>query len=266
MTRSIPERTGRVSKLRLFARLLPGLAATSVLTAAASDSDEALWQETYSARETFYASQFGPLPGDILNFGHMYVVWPGGGLFVIPTERLGDRLWVYTSFGLTNPDMPASTAPVDPSVTSDETQSSGTLAEKALADPPAGAAGYGYELLILAREDAQWPLWVMQWAVNAEIIHDAGILDRVERNDGLTVQGVMISETEAVNVLIAAARDPLPSGGTLPNGNFRLLVATVITDDELTWSMDNGRGALLDRLIENGVGQVSVPGRAGVVD
>lgn len=44
-----------------------------------------------------------------------------------------------------------------------------------------------------------------------------------------------------------------------------LLVATVITDDEMQWSMKNGRGALLAKLIESGVGQVSDRGRKSIL-
>jgi len=36
-----------------------------------------------------------------------------------------------------------------------------------------------------------------------------------------------------------------------------LLGASVIADDEMEWCMGNGRGALLEKLIAAGVGQVS---------
>ncbi len=44
---------------------------------------------------------------------------------------------------------------------------------------PAGRAGYGYEMVMLTRENAAWPLYYLQWAVNAEIGNDAGLLERV---------------------------------------------------------------------------------------
>jgi hypothetical protein len=68
-----------------------------------------------------------------------------------------------------------------------------------------------------------------------------------------------------VNVLIAKARDPIPACATLPNGKMDLLVATTITEAEMQWSMENGRKALLERLLASGVGQLSDRSRASVV-
>ena len=59
-------------------------------------------------------------------------------------------------------------------------------------------------------------------------------------------------------------KHPLPPGTQLPNGKLELLVATVITDDEMQWSMENGREALLAKLIKSGVGQVSDRNRKSV--
>ena len=66
-------------------------------------------------------------------------------------------------------------------------------------------------------------------------------------------------------VLISKALPPLPVGTQLPAGKMEILVATVITPEEMHWSMKNGRGALLQKLREAGVGQVSKPGRESVV-
>jgi hypothetical protein len=66
-------------------------------------------------------------------------------------------------------------------------------------------------------------------------------------------------------VLISKAQAPLPIGTVLPAGKMDLLVAVTITDAEMQWSMQNGRGALLQKLREAGVGQVSVLGRPSVV-
>jgi hypothetical protein len=106
---------------------------------------------------------------------------------------------------------------------------------------------------------------LLQWAVSAEMLNDVGLLKRVEAYDGLTVEKVGVGGGDSVNVLIAKARPPLPTGTMLPNGTMSLLVATVITDDEMRWSMEHGRGALLERLDRGGVGQVSVRGRASVI-
>ncbi len=170
---------------------------------------------------------------------------------------------------MTNPDMPASTMMADYEIETDEqgraSKYSGTLQSKEQANSPKGSAGYGYEMLLIATESAEWPLWFMQWSANAEILNNAGILDRVEKYQGLTVQDIQVGEKESVDVLIAKAQHPLPTGINLPNGKMNLLVATVITDDEMQWSMENGREALLAKLIESGVGQISNRNRKSVL-
>jgi hypothetical protein len=233
------------------------------------DPEESLWDHVYAARESFYRAHFGEFPDDILKIGHLFGVWPGGGLYVIRATALGGDVWVYTTFGLTNPDMPASVRVTDVDVERDDegrvVQSSANLQRKVRADVPDGMAGYGYEMLIVTRQNTDWPLGFLQWAVGAEILNDAGILKRVEAYDGLTVEEVRVGENDSVNVLIAKAQPPLPAETILPNGRMSLLVATVITDDEMRWSMEHGRDALLARLHQGGVGQFSVRGRPSVI-
>ena len=241
----------------------------AVSAPAPDDQADAHWQQVYSAREQYFVEHIGQFPEDILKMGNMIGVWPGGGLFVIPAKKISADAWVYTTFGFTNPDMPAGTTVSDVVTETDDqgrvTKTAGTLKAKPKAATAQGAAGYGYELFVLTRDQAQWPLWILQWIANAEILNDAGILDRVNQYDGLTVDGVQVGENESVNLLIAKARNPLPTGSSLPNGSMELLVATVITDDEMRWSMEHGREALLDELIAGGVGQFSVRRRASVV-
>lgn len=243
-------------------------AATSA-PAAADDQADAQWQQVYSAREQYFAEHIGPFPQGILKMGNMIGVWPGGGLFVIPAKKISADAWVYTTFGFTNADMPTGTTVSDVATETDDqgrvTKSTGTLKARPKAEIAQGAAGYGYELLVLAREQAEWPLWILQWTANAEILNDAGILERVNQYAGLTIEGVQIGENESVNLLIAKARKPLPTGASLPNGSMDLLIATVITDEEMRWSMEHGREALLDKLVAAGVGQFSVRDRASVV-
>lgn len=45
---------------------------------------------------------------------------------------------------------------------------------------------------------------------------------------------------------------------------MELLVAVTITDEEMAWSMKNGRRALLDKLREAGIGQISSLSRQSV--
>jgi hypothetical protein len=225
------------------------------------------WQATYSARAKYFEKAVGPLPGDILKMLNMTGVWPGGGLFVIPAPRLGKDLAVYTTFGLSNPDMPATAQSTQFELRGEEhraTRAQTTLQSKQPAPHREGAAGYGYELVVVAGDKQEWPLGLVQWAVNAEIIHDAGLLERVEKYSGITVENIDTAGGP-LNVLIARAAAPLPTGLQLPDGHMDVLVATTITEEEMRWSMKNGRPALLQKLREGGVGQISRPGRESVV-
>lgn len=255
---------------RLFGFLLLVAVIASGATAQTSDLDEeAFWQKVYDARVSYYERHIGSFPEDILKMGNMTGVWPGGGLFVMQADKLGDDLWAYTTFGLTNPDMPASTMMSDYNIeTNDQGQASqysGKLNSKEPVPSVRGAAGYGYEMLLIAKENAEWPLWIMQWSVNAELLNDAGILQRVEKYNGFTVQEIPVGENDWVNILIAKAQNPLPNGDRLPNGNMDLLVATVITDMEMQWSIEHGRDKLLEKLIAEGVGQISDRYRESVI-
>ncbi|AZZ91916.1 Suppressor of fused protein (SUFU) [Hahella sp. KA22] len=230
---------------------------------------EQFWQKVYDERSEYYETHFGALPSEILKIGHMFGVWPGGGLYMIPANKLGEGMWVYTTFGFTNPDMPSGVAANNVDVEKDEQgrviSSAAMLTRKNVAAHNEGVPGYGYEMLMIAREKAEWPLWFLQWTANAEILNDAGILERVSKHDGLTVEEIQAGESEFINVLIAKAQPPLPSTGKLSNGNMEILIATVITDEEMRWSMEHGRPALLQRLMKAGVGQVSDRHRASVV-
>jgi hypothetical protein len=262
--------------LRKIVSVLPWFTASTTIAAthapavpAPDDQADAHWQQVYSARQDYFVGHIGELPEDILKIGHMFGVWPGGGLYVIPARKIGADAWVYTTFGFTNPDMPASTTVSDVATEADDlgriTETTGTLRAKSKAEAAPGAAGYGYELFVLTRDKVEWPLWILQWTANAEILNDAGILDRVNKYGGLTIDGVQVGESESVNLLIAKARKPLPTGSSLPNGTMELLVATVITDEEMRWSMEHGREALLEKLVAEGVGQLSVRGRPSVI-
>jgi hypothetical protein len=245
-------------------------AAPSVDAAPVPDTQaDAYWQRVYSAREKYFVDHIGTFPEDILKIGHMFGVWPGGGLYVIEAKKIAADARVYTTFGFTNPDMPASTTVSDVATEQDAhgrvASTSGTLKAKTKTATADGAAGYGYELFVLTRDAAEWPLWILQWAANAEILNDAGILARVNKYGGLTIEAVQVGENDSANLLIAKARGSLPTGTHLPNGKMELLVATVITDDEMRWSIEHGRQELLDRLVAAGIGQFSVRGRASVV-
>lgn len=229
------------------------------------DPNGELWNQVYDARSAFFESTIGSLPNEILKMTSTTGIWPGGGLFVMPASRLGPDIWAYTTFGLTNPDMPTTVTADDVQIETDAEgrplRVTGTLRPKVPAPSVPGSAGYGYEILMLTNGRAEWPISFLQWAVNNELVDDAGLLDRVERHAGLTVEEIEISPGGPINVIIAKARAPLPGPIQLPNGTMQLLVATSITTEEMKWSFDHGRPALLERLARAGIGQMSVLGR-----
>lgn len=252
----------------------PKALATAVLAlfgmgaVAAEKSQEVLWQTTYDARQQYFERTVGPLPNDILKMLNMTGVWPGGGLYVIPAPSVGSGMAIYTTFGLSNPDMPTSARMVDFKVSPEgksATQAGGRLEAKQPAPKRPGAAGYGYEIMVVAPAGLDWPLNLLHWAVKAELANDVGFLDRVEKYRGLTVERLDVGAPEPLNILVSKARPPLPVGTQLPAGTMEILVITTISAAEMQWSRQNGRDTLLQRLHDAGVGQVSELGREDVV-
>lgn len=224
-----------------------------------------LWDEVHDARQAFYEEVFGKLPPDILKPEHMTGVWPGGGLYKLKAEQLGSDTWLYTTFGLTNPDMPTRVSPI-PGSAADPDQAELTLERKQNVPDYPGRPGYGYEIAVMTQSDEEWPLWLLQWALNAEILNDVDLLGRVENHNGLTVEDIRVGDSDWVNVLIAPASTSVPDTFGLPNGTGRLLIATTITDDEMVWSKAHGRETLLNKLASAGVGQVSHLTRASILN
>jgi hypothetical protein len=227
------------------------------------------WDEANAAREAYYRAHIGPLPGDILKMADMFGVWVGGGLYVIHATKLDPPCWIHTTFGLSNFGEPTGVTVDKFHVETDGKRvlSSTHSAKKKEAAPQQkeGAAGYGYELIVATRDQAEWPLAVVQWVVRAEILVDTGILGRVEKYGGYTVEKIGIDGNESVNILISKAEPPFPTGTDLPNGKMELLIATVITEEEMQWCFKHGRKALLEQLQKAGVGQFSDLKRESVV-
>ena len=197
-------------------------------------------------------------------------VLPGGGLFEIHAVKLDPNLSVYVTCGLTNPDMPATVEAVDTKTESDPSgravRYQGSLRKKTPAPEKLGAAGYGYEAIVVSARRLQWPLMVLQWVVYAEIAKDIDLLGRIEQYGGLTVEQINVGLPAPINVLFSKAAPPLPSGTRLPAGQMDLIVATVITDEEMRWSQEHGRDALLQKMLSSGLGQISSLRRPGVVE
>jgi hypothetical protein len=72
----------------------PHACSSVVLEEQAIDPKEEFWNQVYDARRDYFESTIGPLPGDILKMLNMTGVWPGGGFFVIPAEKVGPDIWV----------------------------------------------------------------------------------------------------------------------------------------------------------------------------
>ncbi len=256
---------------RLFGKTGTPVANEAPIPFGAVPETDRAWDDVYEARGRAYEAGFGKLPQDIQKLGNLTGVWPGGGLYIIPAPQVREGAAIYASFGLTNPDMPT-TITID-ELTAQAGQddqgrafaTQGTLVRKEKMPPVRDWPGYGYEIMIAAADNQEWPLWLLQWAVQAEILHDIGMRDRVEQYGGMTVESVSIAPDASVHLLITKAQAPLMPGLVLPNGRADMIVITVITAEEMLWSKEHGREALLLQLQEAGVGQFSVLGRASVV-
>jgi len=226
----------------------------------ANDSDK-LWDQVYDERTKFVEENIGTLPEDILKIVHLSGTWPGGGLYKFKADKLGDNYWAYMTFGLTNPDMPTKVVPSNVNVEQDESnrpeKTSLTLESKQNVPSYPDRIGYGYELLVITEGEKDWPLWFLQWAVQAELLNDADILGRVEQYKGLTVEDINIGGDGFVNMLFQKALSPFPSKIELGGKTARIIIATAISDDEMEWSKSNGRDNLLTELSKSKVHQIS---------
>ena len=173
-------------------------------------ADDRLWDDVHDARVQAFETGFGKLPQDIQKLVNLTGIWPGGGLYVIPAPQLRAGAAVYASFGLTNPDMPSRLTIGQSETTVSENGErlecfKGTIAHKEQPPPVRAWPGYGYEIVVVADENEEWPLWLLQWAVQAEILNDVGMRDRMDTYGGMTVESVRMSEDAAWTQRIAGA-------------------------------------------------------------
>jgi Suppressor of fused protein (SUFU) len=236
------------------------------------DKDHEYMEQVYDARDALFEASLckgnNTEPGLIVKMNHLFVVWPMGGLRSFHNPNPSRYYW--TTFGLTNPDMPAT-------LTSKQVGRGTMLLPKDQKSfPRVGMAGYGYELIIMVDEEsAEWPKHTLQWACNNELLGDINFLARVEALDGLTAANIPAAGDTAVNILIAPPyvdKDKkdgstlvIPLTGELPNGRMKFLMLTIITEQELEYSLEHGRPALLKLLYEKGEGQLSRLNRPSVV-
>ena len=221
--------------------------------------DEKAWDAVYAAREALYAQHLGKLEGDVQKLINMMGIWPGGCLVQLESPRHG--VWVTSSFGLTNPDMPATTT-----LESFEVQGEGTgdlkhqmqIASRPPRPIPVGIAGYGYEMLVFTRGKETWPLNFLDWAVQMEITRDVDFLKRMEKYGAVTIEDVSLGEHGAGDFIIAPLRQFAPHKMELPNGTMELLVATRITRAEMQLGAGGKGRELLERIVKRPGGQVSL--------
>jgi hypothetical protein len=227
-------------------------------------TEEQLWDAVYRAREEFFTEQLGPMPPDIQKLMNLMGAWPGGGLFQFQATRRGG-LGVCTTFGLTNPDMPTGVRVVK-SERRGQDQFTSELQARVPRWVPPGRAGYGYELLVLTPEPADWPLLALSWFVQMEILNDLDLPTRVAGAQGVTVEALAIGDgSQKADFFVEPACSPFPDRAQLCNGIMQLFVATRVTREEMDFALKNGRPALQEQLRLGGVGQVSVLDRPSVI-
>lgn len=254
--------------MSLWKKLIYGLGLGAAAQSGAQSSDMQsdmranLLESIIAAREAAYAQHFGPLPAEILKMANLVGRWPGGGIYKIHN---GDQRWIYITSGLSNPDIPRIDG--ETSVQHDDHGRISAIHANLQGD---GATlpetGYGYEIMVIAEEDAQWPLMLLQWAISAEFEHHIDLLSRIEQYHGVTVGELALDDEKDTDILIQKAQAPLPASLKLPNGDIPLLVITTITPEELQWSLENGRQPLLERLLASDIQQTSIRERQSVTD
>jgi hypothetical protein len=157
--------------------------------------EEQRWQEVYDARERFYVERFGPFPDLVHKLMNLSGVWPGGCLIQFEATKL-TGVWISSSFGLTNLDMPATTRTEQFRFEDAEGGRQYTMrcVAREPRDVPPALAGYGYEILVVTPQQEEWPLRFLNWAVQMEILKDVEFLDRVQEIGAVTVEDVRLGE------------------------------------------------------------------------
>lgn len=216
------------------------------------------------AREAAYYEHFGELPADILKIADLIGRWPGGGIYKIRHNTPDGVRWIYITSGLSNPNIPIIDG--DTAIQHDENGRIDSIhARLQGTGDTLPATGFGYEILLISESEADWPLSLLQWAIHAEFTHRIGLLARVLKYDGVTVSDIPVDTEAPINLFIHPAQAPLPEHLSLPNGRIPLLVITTITREEMDWSLQQGRKALLEALTASDVGQISRLQRDSVV-
>lgn len=229
------------------------------------DDEDPVWRGTYDAREKLYERHFGPFPEDVQKLRNLIEVWPGGCLVQFPATKLG-TLWVHSSFGLSNSDMPNSVTLQTYHRDEASGRSEATLVARTPRAVPAGLAGFGYEVLLLTEGPGHWPLRFLNWVVQREILKDLDVLGCVNKNEGFLIEDIALGDDQSSHFFVSRAQQPLPATLQLPAGNCHLLVATAVTREEVDFALLEGGGApLLEKLMASEVGQKSRLNRPSII-
>ena len=218
------------------------------------EKDSAYMSQVYDNRMELYAKKFRngePLADVIIKMQNLFGVWPMGGLVAFQSSTaLENDCHVMSTFGLTNPDMPAN-------MTSSPAPKGGFFwnAKETPPLPRIGMAGYGYEFLIMTREPADWAKFLLNAACNNQLLGDVDFLSSVEALGAVTMGNMPAGDDKEVSVLMRET-EKIP-GEQLVNGKMKFLVITVITEEEVKYRLEHGLEALVELLDKNGVGHIS---------
>jgi tetratricopeptide (TPR) repeat protein len=235
----------------------------------ADHPDAKYWKEVASARAQYFESLIGPLPTESVALRNLRGVWTGK-LIQFWGRRLND-VWVTSSFGLTNCDMPTRFRSEETKKERAETTNyinitaTQTVKERDPLILPPELAGYGYEILLLTDCEEIWPIYFLNMVVPCEILHDIELLRQVRKFEGLTIEAANIYGVGELHFLVMPATGRLPSKLELPNGEMHLLIATRITRAEMEYGNKYGRRALLEQLTKAGLGQMSIVDRPSIL-
>lgn len=209
----------------------------------------------------------GTLPEQIQKLMNLTGIWSGGCLVQMHSDKLGG-LWVTTSFGLTNSDMPTSSKLEHYKVESKDGKAvryEQRISKRIPVELNKEWAGYGYEIGVLTKEKAMWPYMFLNSIVQMEILKDVGLLGRIDDIGAVTVEKIRISEKDYANFIIFNAPEPLFKDFILPNGKGRMLLAMNISEEEMNYALKNGQVELLNLLISKNVIPISDLGRGSII-
>lgn len=229
------------------------------------------------ARLNIFRHHFGQVGKMAVYISALLTVWPGGCIFrtsACPLPVVGGGCCWLTN-GLTNPDMPTSMRLIDSNSqevvatngtpTLENTTRFETRTPRKVSE---GVAGYGIEVAIFVDEEHMadsWPIRFLKWLVVSELIDDLDFLYRVNLCRVLVCSDIPVYGDGGTASFIISRAPPrlFPTSFDLPNGKMSILVATMVTEDELLYARIH-ENKLINYLYRADIGQKSIPNRPSV--